>query len=100
VTTKPTSLLLFGAPDPSRDVLSQLLADAGYTLSTANSTEDAFHKLQSAPPDILLLSAAAGSGSCNEAIAVARRIPKHESLSCQRVARRTGHARWILARMR
>jgi DNA-binding response OmpR family regulator len=72
VTTKTPSLLLVGAPDPSRDALGHLLADAGYALTTADSSEDAFHKLQSAPPDILLFSAAAGSGSCNEAIAVAR----------------------------
>ena len=70
--TKTPSLLLVGAPDPSRDALSQLLADAGFAVSTAHSSEDAFHKVQSAPPDILLLSAAGGSGSCNEAIAVAR----------------------------
>jgi DNA-binding response OmpR family regulator/S1-C subfamily serine protease len=72
VTTKTPSLLLVGAPDPSRDVLGQLLAEAGFALTTADSNEDAFHKLQGTPPDILLLSAAAGSGSCNEAIAVAR----------------------------
>jgi CheY-like chemotaxis protein len=72
VTTKPPSLLLVGAPDPGRDALGQLLANEGYALTTADSNEDAFHKLQSSPPDILLLSAAAGSGSCNEAIAVAR----------------------------
>jgi len=72
VTTKTPSLLLVGAPDSGRDALGRLLADAGYALAVADSSEDAFHKLKSAPPDILLLSAAAGSGSCNEAIAVAR----------------------------
>jgi len=72
VTTKIPSLLLVGAPDPGRDALGRLLANEGYALTTSDSSADAFHKLQSAPPDILLLSAAAGSGSCNEAIAVAR----------------------------
>jgi DNA-binding response OmpR family regulator/S1-C subfamily serine protease len=72
VTTKIPSLLLVGAPDPSRDALGQLLAEAGYALTIADSTEDAFHKMQGAPPDMLLLSAAGGKGSCNEAIAVAR----------------------------
>jgi CheY-like chemotaxis protein/S1-C subfamily serine protease len=72
VTTKTPSILLVGAPYPSRDALGRLLAEAGYAVATADSTEDAFHKSQSAPPDLLLLSAAAGSGSCNEAIAVAR----------------------------
>ncbi|HET7105552.1 MAG TPA: trypsin-like peptidase domain-containing protein [Candidatus Acidoferrum sp.] len=72
MTTKIPSLLLVGAPDPSRDALGQILADAGYALSTADSNENAFQKIQSAAPDILLLSAAGGSGSCNEAIAVAR----------------------------
>ena len=72
MTTKAPSLLLAGAPDPSRDALGQILAAAGYALATADSNEDAFQKMQGAPPDILLLSAAAGSGSCNEAIAVAR----------------------------
>ena len=72
MTTKTPSLLLVGAPDPSRDALGQLLADAGFAFTAADSTEDAFHKVQSAPPDLLLISAAAGSGSCNEAIAVAR----------------------------
>jgi DNA-binding NarL/FixJ family response regulator len=71
VTTKTPSLLLVGVPDPGRDALGRLLANEGFALTTADSNEDAFHKLQSAPPDILLLSAA-GSGSCNEAIAVAR----------------------------
>jgi DNA-binding response OmpR family regulator len=72
VTTKTPSLLLVGVPDPSREALARLLADAGYAITTADSSEDAFHKVQSGPPDILVLSAAAGSGSCNEAIAVAR----------------------------
>jgi CheY-like chemotaxis protein/S1-C subfamily serine protease len=72
VTNKTPSLLLVGAPDPDRDALGQLLADAGYMLTTADSSEDALHKMQSAEPDILLLSAAAVSGSCNEAIAVAK----------------------------
>jgi DNA-binding NarL/FixJ family response regulator len=71
VTTKTPSLILVGAPDPGRDALDRLLANEGFALTAADSNEDAFHKLQSAPPDILLLSAA-GSGSCNEAIAVAR----------------------------
>jgi len=52
VTTKTPSLLLVGAPDPSRDALGQILADAGYALSTAESNEDAFHKIQSGAPDI------------------------------------------------
>ncbi len=72
MTTKTPSLLLVGAPDPSRDALGQLLADAGFAFTAADSTEDAFHKVQSAPPDILLFAAAGGSGSCNEAIAVVR----------------------------
>src|ERR1700739_4268676 len=72
VTTKTPSLLLVGAPDPGRDALGRLLANEGYALTTADTNEDAFHKLQSAPPDILLLSASAGSGWGNEAIAVAR----------------------------
>ena len=72
MTTKTPSLLLVGAADPSRDALAQLLAEAGYAVSTADSNEEAFQKMQSAPPDILLFFAAAGSGSCNEAIAVAR----------------------------
>jgi len=50
VTTKTPSLLLVGAPDPSRDALGQILADAGYALSTAESNEDAFHKIQSGAP--------------------------------------------------
>ena len=70
MTTKAPSLLLVGAPDPNRDALGQIFAAAGYVLTTADSNEDALQKMQSAPPDILLLSAAAGSGSCNEAIAV------------------------------
>ena len=72
MTTKAPSLLLIGAPDPGRDALGQILSAAGYVLTTADSSEDAFQKMQGAPPDMLLLSAAAGSGSCNEAIAVAR----------------------------
>jgi len=72
VTSKAPSLLLVGAPDPSRDALGQILAAAGYALTIADSNEDAFQKMQGAPPDILLLSATGGSGSCNEAIAVAR----------------------------
>jgi CheY-like chemotaxis protein/S1-C subfamily serine protease len=74
VTTKTPSLLLVGAPDSSREALAHLLSGAGYALSTADSSEDAFQKVQSASPDILLLSATAGSGSCNEAIAVARSL--------------------------
>ena len=72
MTIKAPSLLLIGAPDPNRDALGQILAAAGYALTTADSNEDAFQKMQGAPPDILMLSAAGGSGSCNEAIAVAR----------------------------
>ena len=72
MTTKTPSVLLVGAADPSRDALAQLLAEAGYAVGTADSNEEAFHKMQDAPPDILLFFAAAGSGSCNEAIAVAR----------------------------
>jgi len=72
VTTKTPSLLLVGAPDPNRDALTQIFAGAGYAVTPADSSEDALHKMQSAAPDILLLSAAGGSGSCNEAIAVAR----------------------------
>ncbi|HXH67931.1 MAG TPA: hypothetical protein VNI81_12080, partial [Candidatus Limnocylindrales bacterium] len=72
MTAKTPSLLLVGAPDTSRDALGQLLATAGYALTTADSTEDAFQKMQGTPPDVLLLSAAGGSGSCNESIAVAR----------------------------
>src|SRR5258708_39825281 len=72
VTTKTPSLLLVGAPDPRRDALAHLLTEAGYSLTTADSSEDAFHKVQSAPPDLLVISAAAGSGSRNETIAVAR----------------------------
>src|SRR5258708_29876776 len=67
VTTKTPSLLLVGAPDPSRDALAHLLTEAGYSLTTADSSEDAFHKVQSAPPDLLLFSAAAGSGSVHRA---------------------------------
>src|SRR5258708_14429231 len=70
--TKTPSFLLVGPPDPSGDALAHFLTEAGYSLPTADSSEDAFHKVQSAPPDLLLISAAAGSGSCNEAIAVAR----------------------------
>jgi CheY-like chemotaxis protein/S1-C subfamily serine protease len=72
VTNQTPSLLLVAAPDPSRDALGQLLATAGYAVTTADSSEDAFRKVQSSTPDILLLSASAGSASCNEAIAVAR----------------------------
>ena len=72
MTTKTPSVLLVGAPDPSRDALGRLLAEAGYGVTLADSNEDAFQKMQGAPPDILLFSAAAGSGACNEAIAVAR----------------------------
>src|ERR1700739_3724693 len=61
VTTKTPRLLLVRAPDPGRDALGRLLANEGYALTTADTNEDAFHKLQSAPPDILLLSASAGS---------------------------------------
>jgi len=63
------SILLVGAADSGRDALSQLLADAGYALSTAESNNAALERLQGAPPDLLLLSA---SGSCNETIAVAK----------------------------
>jgi len=69
VSTPVQSILLVGAADSGRDALSQLLADAGYALSTAESNNAALERLQGAPPDLLLLSA---SGSCNETIAVAK----------------------------
>jgi S1-C subfamily serine protease/CheY-like chemotaxis protein len=72
VTTRIPSLLIVGAPDPARDALSQLFTEAGYGLTFADSNAEALHLMQSAPPDVLLLSAAAGSGSCNESIAVAK----------------------------
>jgi len=37
VSTKTSSLLLVGAPDPSRDALAHLLTEAGYSLTTADS---------------------------------------------------------------
>ena len=69
MSTPVQSILLVGAADSGRDALSQLLADAGYALSTAESNNAALERLQGAPPDLLLLSA---SGSCNETIAVAK----------------------------
>ncbi|HKM67666.1 MAG TPA: trypsin-like peptidase domain-containing protein [Candidatus Acidoferrum sp.] len=69
MTTKTPSLLLVGAPDPSRDALRQLFADAGYELAIADSNEEALREIQSTRPDVLLLS---GSASCNETIAVAK----------------------------
>ena len=69
MSTPVQSILLVGAADSGREVLSQLLAAAGYTMSTADSNNAALEQLQGAPPDLLLLSA---SGSCNETIAVAK----------------------------
>jgi CheY-like chemotaxis protein len=63
------SILLVGAADSGREALSQFLAGAGYSLSTAESGSTALERLQGAPPDLLLLWA---SGSCNETIAVAK----------------------------
>jgi DNA-binding response OmpR family regulator len=58
-----------GAADANREGLNQLLAGAGYSISTAETNDAALQQMQSAPPDLLLLSA---SGSCNETIAVAK----------------------------
>jgi response regulator RpfG family c-di-GMP phosphodiesterase len=52
--------------------MQQLLSEAGYSLTFADSQLDAMHRLQAAPPDVFLLAASSGSTSCNEAIAVAK----------------------------
>ena len=69
MTTPPSTLLLVGTPDADREALRRTLADAGYAVSLADSNEDALQKLQGLQPHILVLAA---SGSCNEAIAVAK----------------------------
>lgn len=69
MTTTIHRLLLCGTPNADREALRQLVADAGYTVTLADSNDDALHQLQSDPPDLLLLSA---TGSCNETIAVAK----------------------------
>ena len=69
MTTATHLLLLCGTPNADRETLRQILANAGYAVSLADSNEDALRKLQTTPPDLLLLSAA---GSCNETIAVAK----------------------------
>lgn len=58
-----------GTPGTDRETLRRVLADAGYAVSLADSNDDALQKLQGLLPDILLFSA---TGSCNEAIAVAK----------------------------
>ena len=73
MTTTPLTLLLVGTPSADREALHHALASAGYTVSLADSNEDALQKLQGLHPDILLLSA---TTSCNETIALAKsRLP-------------------------
>jgi len=73
LTTTPLTLLLVGTPSADREALHHALASAGYTVSLADSNEDALQKLQGLHPDILLLSA---TTSCNETIALAKsRLP-------------------------
>ncbi len=69
MTTASHSLLLVGTPNPEREALQQLLAGAGFVVSLADSNEAALQHLNSALPDLLVLTA---SSSCNETIAVAK----------------------------
>ena len=69
MTTPPSTLLLVGTPGTDRETLRRVLAEAGYAVSLADSNDDALQKLQGLQPKLLVFS---GTGSCNEAIAVAK----------------------------
>ena len=69
MATAPSTLLLVGVPGADREAFRSLLADAGYTVTLADSNDDALQKIQGLRPDLLFLTVAA---SCNETIAVAK----------------------------
>ena len=69
MTTPPSTLLLVGTPGADRETLRRVLAEAGYAVSLADSSDDALQKLQGLQPTLLVFT---GNGSCNEAIAVAK----------------------------
>lgn len=66
------TILLAGAASADRDSVEQLLSGAGYTVSAFERDEEALRQLQTAPPDVLLLTAGCDEKVWSEAIASAK----------------------------